>query len=377
MSHPLSWIEISRANLTHNIRTFRKLIGPDRILCPAVKANAYGHGLRECAPIMVKAGADWLGVNALFEAEKLRKSGIKVPIYIMGYIPFEDLPSAVKSGFHFVIYNIETLQELAKITKKLKKTAHTHLKLETGIFRQGVMPEQLEEILNFYVQHPLVKLEGLSMHFANIEDTTDHSYALYQLENFATFVKVIQEQGFNPSYIHSANTAATLLFPKTHFTMVRTGIGNYGLWPSKETQLSTTEKIALKPALTWKTRVAQIKQIPQDSFIGYGCTYKTTHPSTIAIIPVGYYDSYDRGLSNLGYVLIRGHRAPIRGRVCMNMMMVEVTHIPKISLEDEVVLLGKQGQEELTADQMATWLGTISYEITTRISESIPRIVVK
>lgn len=379
MEHTLTWVEISRSNLIHNIRIFRELVGENRILCPALKANAYGHGLSECAPIMVEAGADWLGVNALFEAMSLKENGIQAPIYIMGYIDLAELPLAVENGFHFVVYNAETLHELALITRKLQKPALTHLKVETGIHRQGVLDGELDEMLELYRNNSLVRMEGMAAHFANIEDTTDHSFAELQLKNFEKAIERVAKEGFDPKYIHTANTAATILFPKTHFTMVRTGVGNYGLWPSNETYVSALQegkKISLKPVMTWKTKVAQIKKVAAGSYIGYGCTYKTGHDSVIAILPVGYYDGYDRGLSNNAYVLVGGKRAPVRGRVCMNMMMVDVTDVRGVKIEDEAVLLGKQGEEEVTAEQLANWIGTINYEVTTRINEKIPRKVV-
>lgn len=370
MQHTLTWVEISRANLAHNVQVFRRLVGPERTLCAAVKANAYGHGLLECAPLMIEAGADWLGVNALFEALALRSAGVKVPIYIMGYVPLNELAIVVQNGFHLVVYNLETLEELSAVCERLKKPASTHLKVETGIHRQGVVEDELARFLQMYAAHRDLKMEGVAAHFANIEDTTDHRFAEQQLARFEEIIAKIRAAGFSPSYIHMANTAATLLFPKTFFTMVRVGIGNYGLWPSEETREVAGE--VLKPVLTWKTRVAQVKKVPAGSSIGYGCSYKAEKDAVIAILPVGYYDGYDRGLSNKGFVLVKGVRAKICGRVCMNMMMVNVTEVPDVRIEDEVVLLG----EGLPAEEMAEWLRTINYEVTTRINERIVRKVV-
>ncbi len=221
-------------------------------------------------------------------------------------------------------------------------------------------------------------MEGLATHFANIEDTTDHAFAQEQLRRFREGAAALDAQGFRVPLLHTANSAATILFPETQFGMVRTGIAAYGLWPSTETQVSALrmgrEDVILRPALTWKTRVAQVKTVPTGAFVGYGCTYKTTHETRLAVLPVGYYDGYDRKLSNTGHVLIRGVRAPVRGRVCMNMIMVDVTDIPGVSLEEEVVLLGAQGEEVVTAEQMAGWIGTINYEVVTRIAEHVPRI---
>lgn len=343
---------------------------------------------------MLEAGANWLGVNALDEALELKESGIQSPIYIMGYIALDELAIAVENGFHFVVYNKETLQKLVEICKKIKP-ALTHLKLETGNYRQGVLKENLEEILQIYRANPMVQLEGLCTHFSNIEDTTDPSYANFQLQNFKKMVEVVENAGFKPKYKHCANTAATLLFEDTYFNMVRTGIGNYGMWPSTETMVSTQEKglktgensriggdpnlmrkIELKPVLTWKTKIAQIKDVPEGGFIGYGCTYKADRKMRLAILPIGYYDSYRRELSNKAHVLVHGKRAQVRGRVCMNITMVDVTNIPEAVLEDEVVLLGAQGAEVVSAEQLAKWLGTINYEVTTAISERLERRVV-
>lgn len=376
MGRALTWVEISRKNLTHNIRTFKNLVGADKVLCPAVKANAYGHGLKECAPIMVEAGADWLCVNALFEAETLRKVGVRVPIYVMGYVALDDLQQAVEQGFRLVVYNVETLAKLSKICENMGIPALTHLKLETGNYRQGVVRENLEQALGFYKKQPLLKLEGSTTHFSNIEDTTDHSYADFQLKNFREMVEIVEAAGLKPDYKHCANTAATLLFPETHFNFVRTGIGNYGLWPSPETQ-NKVKNVELMPVMTWKTRVVQLKNVPEGGMIGYGCTYKAPAKMRIAILPVGYYDGYDRrGFSNTSYVLIHGKRAKVCGRVCMNIIMVDVTNIPEVQLEDEVVLLGKQENEAVTAEQLAEWSGTISWEIVAQINERLLRKVV-
>jgi alanine racemase len=249
--------------------------------------------------------------------------------------------------------------------------------LETGNNRQGL---RLEDALRlaFFCKKSGVQVEGLATHFANIEDTTDHSFARKQLRLFREGWAAFHKAGFDIPVCHLANSAATLLWPDAQFDMVRTGISAYGMWPSSETFVSAIrerrERIALTPALTWKTRVAQVKTVPPNEFIGYGCTYRTTHEMRLAILPVGYFDGYDRKLSNTGYALIRGVRAPIRGRVCMNMTMVDVTDIPGVAVEEEVVLLGHQGQEEISAEQLGEWCGTINYEIVTRIAEHVPRI---
>jgi alanine racemase len=219
----------------------------------------------------------------------------------------------------------------------------------------------------------------VTTHFANIEDTTDHGFAESQIATFARLSDAVASAGGPPPIRHAACSAAALLFNRTHLDLARIGISLYGLWPSKETYVSCLERgkpsLELRPALSWKTRIAQVKTVPEGGYIGYGCTYRATRPTRIAVLPVGYYEGYDRGLSGIGHVLVRGRRAPIRGRVCMNMCMVDVSDIPGASIEDEVVLLGRQGDERIAAEQIAGWCGTIAYEIVSRIHPSLPRIV--
>jgi alanine racemase len=375
----LQWIEIDRSALKHNIDQFRSLIGDARKMTVVVKSNAYGHGLLEVSRLAAEFGADWLGVNSLEEALALREGGVDLPIILLGYVPLADLKQAVSNDLRLTVYNTETVEELAKINSKLKKDAFLHIKTETGVYRQGTKGEDLLPFVEMIRKYPYLKIEGLSMHFANIEDTTDHSYAQRQLEKFIEYVDLLEQNDINIPVKHAACSAAAILFPETFFDMVRVGIGIYGLWPSKETYLSCIqderEPVNIKPVLTWKTRVVQIKDVPDGVFIGYGCTYKTTRPTKLAVLPVGYYDGYDRHLSNASYVLIAGKRAPVRGRVAMNFITVDVTDISEVRLEDEVVLLGTQGQERISAEYLASLCGTINYEIVTRINPKNPRIV--
>ncbi len=380
MSNPknhLTWVEINEKALINNIRLFRKLIGPKIILAPCVKANAYGHGLVETAKIILNSGADWLNVNALFEAAELRKSGIKAPIYIMGYVMKNALAEAIKLNCRIVVYNRETIAALAQAAKRMRKKALVHLKIETGNNRQGILMEDVLDFVSYAKKFPQIKIEGISTHFANIEDISVSeakrftAYPAFQLKNFYTAISLLKNAGINIPIRHCANSAATILFPETHFDMVRPGIAIYGLWPSEKVK----RPLDLMPVLSWKTRIAQIKRVKEGSYIGYGCAFRAKRNMRLAILPIGYYDGYDRGFSNHGYVLIHGKRAKICGRVCMNIIMVDVTNIPAACIEDSVTLLGKDGPEEITADDLAKLAGTINYEITTRINERIPRIV--
>ncbi|MGD9347317.1 MAG: alanine racemase [Candidatus Aminicenantes bacterium] len=376
----LQWVEIDPSALKNNIFQFRSLIGNARKMTAVVKSNAYGHGLLETSRLAAEYGADWLGVNSLDEARAIRNSGIDIPIIVLGYVPLHELEDAVKNDLRLTVYNNETIEKLGRIASALKTKVSLHIKTETGVHRQGITGETLLPFVEQISENDYLEIEGLSMHFANIEDTTDHSYAQSQLGKFKEYVDVLAKNGINIPVKHVACSAAAILFPETLFDMVRVGIGIYGLWPSKETYLSCIkeqrEPVNLEPVLTWKTRVVQIKEVPEGSFIGYGCTYKTTRPTKLAVLPVGYYDGYDRLLSNSAYVLIAGKRAPVRGRVAMNFITVDVTDILGVQLEDEVVLIGQQGQEKISAEYLASLCGTINYEIVTRINPKTPRIVV-
>jgi alanine racemase len=373
--NPLSQIEISKDALTHNFKALKDFFGKGVKMAPCIKANAYGHGLLECAKVLSKAGADFLCINALFEAEALRKAGIKTPLLVLGYTPLEDLGAAVKLKADLTIYNLETLQAL----KKLKKPVNVHLKVETGIHRQGVYPKDLPAILKFLKGAKTIKLQGVSMHFANVEDAYNLEFAQIQLREFLSALKIIEDAGFKPPFIHAAASAAAMLMPEARFNMVRPGIATYGLWPSQRTKDSLMERgqsLVLKPVLTWRTQVAQIKDVKAGAKIGYGCTYEMPQDGRIAIVPVGYYDGYVRLLGGKADVLIHGRRAAVLGRVCMNIIMVNITEIPNTELEDDVILLGRMGSEMVSADELASKSGTINYEVTTRLNERIPRVLV-
>ncbi len=371
-----TWVEISKKALRNNIQQFRELIGVKVGLMAVVKANAYGHGLIGVAKIAIKSGASWLGVDSIDEAIEIRKAGINAPILIMGYTLLSRLKDVVKYDLRQVVYNQETIKKLGKISSRHK--IKVHLKVETGTSRQGLEKEELLKLVKFIKKYPKIEIEGIYTHYANIEDTTDHSYARLQLKRFKEAVDLLEKNGIKIPIKHTACSAATILFPETYFDMVRLGISMYGLWPSKETLVSAKEKnrrIKLEPVLIWKTKIAQIKKVMAGAPISYGLTERIYRNSKIAVLPVGYWDGYDRKLSGVANVLIRGKRCRVLGRVCMNMIMVDVSHVPNIKAEDEAVLLGKQGSETVSAEELAQKIGTINYEVVTRINPLIPRIV--
>jgi alanine racemase len=306
---------------------------------------------------------------------------VKLPVLILGYVPLSAWDAVVDGEGSPVLFNRESLPVLSRLASERGREIAVHLKIETGTHRYGITEEDLPDFLDRIRSLTGLRLEGLTTHFANIEDTTDHAYAQEQLDRFRRVLTRVREAGFEVPVPHAACSAATILFPESHFAMARVGISSYGIWPSKETRVSSRHvegaQMELAPVLSWKTRVAQVKSVPAGSYVGYGCTWKAPADSRIAVLPVGYADGYDRGASNVGHVLIRGRRAPIRGRVCMNVTMVDVTHHPEVALEDEVVLVGRQGEEEVKLEDLASWCGTIPYEIAARIGDHIPRVRVQ
>ncbi len=379
MASLLNWVEVDAGALRGNVAEFRRRLGTGPLLGAVVKSNAYGHGMLETAAIARAAGADWLCVNNLDEAVRLRDAGHDAPVLVMGYVPLADLGEVVSRDIRPVVYNVETIEELDRHAARERRRVRVHLKAETGTNRQGVLEADVPAFVRRVRASEWLELEGLTTHFANIEDTTDHAFAESQIAAFHRVEALVASAGGPAPIRHSACSAATLLFNRTHLDLARIGISLYGLWPSRETYVSCLERgkpsLDLRPVLTWKTRIAQVKDVPEGGYVGYGCTWRATRPTRIAVLPLGYHEGYDRRLSGVAHVLVHGRRAPVRGRVCMNMCMVDVTDVPSAAVEDEVVLLGRQGQERITAEQFAAWCGTISYEIVSRIHPSLPRVV--
>ncbi len=381
MAERLTWCEVSREALHNNLLEFRRLVGPKCRLAPVVKANAYGHGLEIAAQVFAQAGADALCVHDLWEAQRVRAAGVDLPVVVLGLLPPWQAEEAVAlGGIEVTVCDEAVVEALERAGEAARRTIGVFIKFESGTNRQGLRLPMAIALAQRVAAKKWVRLLGLSMHFADIEDTTDHTFARGQLARFLEAVEALRRVGVEVQYRSAGNSAATILWPEAHMEMVRVGIGAYGMWPSTETfvaaALTQRERVSLRPALTWKTYVAQVKDVPAGEFIGYGRTYRTTHPTRIAVLPVGYYDGYDRGVSNVAYVLVRGRRAQVRGRVCMNLIMVDVTDVPGVAPGDQVVLLGSDGEEAITAERFAQWAGTINYEVTTRIAETIPRILV-
>lgn len=377
----LNWIELSRSAFSKNIKSLSMLAGK-RIIAVSVKANAYGHGLNEIINLLnTHKRVDYITVHSIEEALTARTSGWKRQIMVLGPIDASASAAVFEHDLEPTIFDKNTLRTLGRLSNKFKKPVRTHLKLETGTNRQGLTQKELAGFAKIYKNYSFLKKPyGAGTHFANIEDTTNHEYAQFQLENFNRLIRKLSSLGMKPKLRHTASSAALILFNKTRFELVRPGIAMYGHWPSKETYLSYIQlggkNDLFKPVLSWKTRITQLKNVPADAFVGYGCTYRTTTDTKLAVLPVGYYDGYSRALSNTSYVLVRGRRAPVRGRICMNLMMVDVTDIKGVKLGDEVTLIGRDKKDAVTTEQLADWSGSINYEILARLSGQTPRIIV-
>ncbi|MBW2276618.1 MAG: alanine racemase [Deltaproteobacteria bacterium] len=372
-----TWIELETAAIENNVRVFRELIGEERILTAVVKSDAYGHGLLPVAEVSLRAGANWLGVFDAGEGFVLREQGVNAPIIVLGSIRAEQIERALAHGFRLTVASVEAARLLAG--KSNGSGAVVHLKLETGTNRQGLDIEQLPATVDL-LREAGIEIEGVYTHYADIEDTTDHTFAEQQRGRFERCLARLGELGVDPPLPHTACTAAAILFEKTYFAMVRVGIGLYGLWPSRETLVSANalgrNRLGLRPVMTWKTRVVQVKTVSSGQYVGYGRTYRSTRETRVAVLPVGYADGYDRRLSGVAHVLVSGVRAPVLGRVCMNMIMVDATDVPGVIAGDEVVLLGQQGDETISAEDLAGLAGTINYEIVTRAAPGAPRFLV-
>lgn len=375
---PKTWVEISKNALVSNAKIFKRRAGAGVAVMAVVKSNAYGHGLSEVAKT-VQPHLDWFGVDNVDEGLALRKAGIKKPILILGFTPSWRVQEALRGNLRVTVSTLEQLRAAKNAAAKSGKRGYVHLKVETGTTRQGAELRDLPEFARLIQSSKHLVLEGLSTHYANIEDATDHDYAAGQLETYRNALDILEAHGCRPDVRHTACTAAAMLFPDTHFNLVRVGIGLYGLWPSLETKLEAQAKgleIELQPALAWKTLIAQVKDVKRGTPVSYGLTEKMPRTGKVAVLGVGYWDGYDRGLSSVGEVLVHGRKAKVLGRICMNMCMIDVTDIPDARAEDEVILLGEEGRIAVTAEDLARHLGTINYEVVTRINPLLPRKLV-
>ncbi len=365
-----TWVEIDLRAIGRNVRSMAELVGPGVELMAVLKADGYGHGAVKVAHTALHNGATWLGVACLGEALALRQAGIDAPILILGFTPPWQARDAVLHDIATTVFSTEVAAALSRAAADLHRTARVHVKVDTGMGRLGLLPHEVLPFVHSLKVLPSLECEGIFTHMA-AADAPDLSYTYMQLARFEEVLSALRGEHLLPRYIHAANSAATLRVPQSRYNMVRIGIALYGLNPSPDAPLPRE----FKPALSFKCQIAQVKELPEGSYISYGCTFRTSRPSRIAVIPVGYADGFRRTPAHWGEVLVRGRRAPIVGRVCMDQTMIDVTDIPNVRSGDEVVLIGAQGDDSITVDEVARRLGTINYEVVSEILARVPRMV--
>lgn len=367
-----AWAEIDLDAIAHNLRGFRLLLGEQVAIMAVVKANAYGHGMEQVARAALAAGATWLTVSRVDEGIALRQAGLKAPILIMGFVASSAAQLVVEHDLTPTVTDWSLAQALSAAANRAGRLVPVHVKVDTGMNRFGLPPEEALDFVRSLVRLPGLVLQGVFTHFATA-DAADPSYTIRQLTCFKQVLAALEANGIRVPIRHAANSAATLAMPEARLDAVRLGIALYGLRPSAEVEPA----IPLHPALTLKARVAQVRVLPPGSSISYGRTYTTSRTTPVALIACGYGDGYARLCSNRGAVLIRGRRAPIRGRVCMDQLVVEVDGISGVRPGDEAVLIGRQGDREISAEEVAGWAETINYEVVTQLLPRLPRLYLR
>ncbi len=360
---------IDHESLRWNFRQIRSLLDPQVKILSMIKANGYGHGAPAVARTLAAEGSNAFGVAILEEAIELRRHGITVPILVLTGVYLDQLELFLEHDLMPVVHDVELLQLLDAAVARRGRSLAVHLKIDTGMGRIGFPAAEYDSWLPQIRDLKAIKLEGIFSHFSHAE-SVEGQYTRKQLAIFHNLLQRLAAAGIAPPLIHLANSAATITLPEAYFNMVRPGLMLYGVYPSPE----MAARISLKPVLSWKTRILQLKKVPSNTSISYGQTFVTKRDSLIATLPIGYADGYPRLLSNRGQALLGGKRVPVAGRVCMDLTMLDVTDIGKIQQGDEVVLLGTQGNETISVDEMAAWANTISYEILTSVGARIPRI---
>lgn len=380
-----SRIELSRSALQTNIDFIRSKIGDEAVISSVVKANAYGHGIQEFVPLAEQCGIRHFAVASTFEAEEvLEARTTDADIMIMGILYPEDLEWVIEEEVEYFVYDYHRLERSVDVAKKVGKKACIHLELETGGNRTGMEREKLNKAIDYIKsQSDYIELEGICTHYAGIESLSNQFRIQRQEKLFNEMFEQITASGLQPNRKHTACSAGALAFPETVMDLVRVGTAQYGLWPSPDIynlhlmHENKTSDAPLKQVLSWKTDIMHLKEVSENEFIGYGTAYQAPRDMEVAVIPLGYGNGYARSLSNRGRVLIRGKEAPIVGSVNMNVFMADVTDIEGVSIRDEVVLIGKQGDKSISIKSFTEFSNVINNEFVSRLPEAIPRKIVE
>jgi alanine racemase len=381
-----SRIELSQSALSTNLNFIRKKIGPHPKISSVVKANAFGHGIAQMVPMAERSGIRHFAVASASEAEQVVQAHCRpeTRVMIMGILYDEDLPWVLEHDIEFYVFDCERLEAALKAAKAVGKQALIHLEVETGCNRTGIDEDNFEKALRFLREHAQhLAFKGMCTHFGGAESLANRFKIEQQMERFAGYRRMLKKKNFLPEYLHMSSSAAALSIPQARMDMVRVGIAQYGYWPSQDMyqlHLEETGKRSdnpLKRVIRWTTDVMHLKYVPKGEFVGYGTAYQATQDITVAVMPLGYANGYPRELGNKGHVLIRGKKAPVIGLVNMNLFMANVSHIPEVTLGDEVVLVGKQQGNSITVGAFANYTNQLNNEMLSSLPEVIPRFVVR
>jgi alanine racemase len=371
-----TWIEIDTKSLAHNYKVLRDSLSPKCKLMSVAKSNAYGHSLVDFSREIEKLGTDWIGVDSIVEAIALRENGIKVPILVLGYTLPEMLSKATELDVSVTVSTFETLNAI--YTENLGGKIKVHIKIDTGMHRQGFQYDEMLRVideLKKLAKDEKIEIEGLFTHFASAKNPSFTQNTFAQIALFEKWVESFAQAGFDPIK-HACASGGALIFSKAHFDMVRIGISMYGLYPSKEVESFSKNKIVLKPILAWKTIVGEVKNVPKGDRVGYDFTEEFQRDSKIAICPIGYWHGYSRYFSSVAHVLVRGKKVRVIGRVSMDMVTIDVTDVKDVCVGDVVTLIGNDGDETISLEYLADLTDNSLYEIVTRLNPLIKRIYV-
>lgn len=364
------WAEIDLDKIALNMRNIKELVNNKEVIA-VIKADAYGHGALDIAPVLIENGASRLAVAVITEALELINGGIKCSIMILGYTPLEFAEDLINNNIEQTVYDLNYAKKLSEIATKIGKTAKIHIALDTGMGRIGFIPNRksLEEVIEISKLKG-IEIVGIFTHFST-SDEEDKEYTNKQFKKIQDFNEELIKNGLNIKIKHVSNSGAIIDLPETYLDSVRAGIILYGYYPSDEVK---KEKLNIEPVLTLKTKVAHVKTLDKDMYVSYGRTFKTDRKSVIATIPIGYADGYSRALSGKAKVIINGKFANVVGRICMDQCMVDVTDIGEVKVGDEVILLGEKNGLKFNADDMAEIIGTINYEVLCMLKHRVPRV---
>ena len=368
------WAEINLDNIAHNLKKIRSFVPPDAKFMAVVKADAYGHGAVECAKVALCSGADYLGVAIIEEGIKLRQNNVSAPILVLGYTPTLSLENVVNFDLIQTVFNMEMANALSTIAISLGKTAKIHIKIDTGMSRLGFMPtEAVADEIEQISKLPGLDCCGIYTHLADADDL-DSNFSYEQFHKFSYLLELLKAKGLTNLIKHFNNSAGICRFSHMSMDMVRSGILLYGLSPSEEIDISHFD---LKPAMSVKSRISYIKNLEPGVSVGYSRSYFTTKPTVVATVPVGYADGFSRRLSNKGRVIVNGKFAPIIGNICMDQFMIDVSDIPKVKENTEIILIGSHSGKSVSADELAQIEDVINYQVLCNIGKRVPRVYIK